>query len=167
MVPATFVMEPKTPYRNSRQFGFSLIEILLVSVLLSLLIGGIITLGRPGEMQKRARDNKRLANLTTLERAVDEFVLDNGTYPAAEGVSYFSTDTGYVIGWIEEDLTEYLPALPTDPVNDAEYFFTYYHDSSGYELNATLEFMEEKMSSDGGNDNTVYEVGNNLFLLSP
>jgi type II secretory pathway pseudopilin PulG len=167
MVPAIFAMEPKIPYKNSQRPGFSLVEILLVSILLSLLVGGIVTLGRPGEMQKRARDNKRLAGLTTLARAIDEFVLDNGSYPAEEEISYFSTDTDYAVGWIEEDLTAYLPALPVDPVNDGDYFFTYYHDPSGYELNATLEFMEEKMSEDGGNDDAVYELGNNLFLLSP
>jgi len=58
--------------------------------------------------------------------------------------------------------------LPLDPVNDATYAYWYKCNNTikTFELSATLESTEyaSKMTTDGGNDATRYEVGTNIQL---
>jgi hypothetical protein len=57
--------------------------------------------------------------------------------------------------------------MPIDPINDPTYYYSYFQNGSGYELNARLEFSPDLMQNDGGNDPDMYEIGNNLLLISP
>ncbi|MCR4305685.1 MAG: hypothetical protein NUV73_01200 [Candidatus Daviesbacteria bacterium] len=76
-------------------------------------------------------------------------------------------------GWVKVNLSSggivLLPALPVDPVNNANYHYTYCASDTGWEINATLESEQLgiKTSSDGGNDADSFEVGSDYFLISP
>ena len=129
----------------------------------------------PAERNKKARDGKRLSDISKIDRAISEFMLDKKRYPDTLNVLRFSNilPTGSISlnksnnGWIYDNLSTYIPMLPTDPINDATYRYSYIRGSSGYELDAKFESMTEEMVNDGGNDNLMYEVGNNLNLISP
>jgi len=160
---------------KSAQQGFTIIELVAAcTIIIIVTFLGIINFN-PTEKSKKARDEKRISDIQTIDRAVTEFMLNNKRYPDTENVLRNSSvlPIGSVAlnnvnkGWIFENLTAYLPTLPTDPINDATYYYSYIHNVSGYELNAQLEIITDEPTNDGGNDTAVYEVGNNLTLISP
>lgn len=64
-----------------------------------------------------------------------------------------------------------MPQLPIDPVNDASYYYTYIMGGS-FELTARLEALKNTFMgnsglsvNDGGDINSLYEVGNDLKLM--
>lgn len=154
--------------------GLSLVELLVTISILMIVISAIFLLIHPDEQQAKSRDNKRMSDLTTLDRAVSEYVMDNGAYPDAVNTLRTSAilpqgQTGPLqqvsSGWIVADFSKYLSNLPTDPVNNATYFYSYKHTNSGYELNAKVEFYTTDAQNDGGNSATLYEIGNDLTIL--
>lgn len=113
-----------------------------------------------------------------------------GTSPARCGVfanTYYTTNASATsatyrkldsTGWIPVSFTQLsigtpFGQLPTDPLNNGNYYYAYAATSSGYlfEVNA---FMESKkygangtndvVSFDGGDNASTYEVGTNLKL---
>jgi prepilin-type N-terminal cleavage/methylation domain-containing protein len=83
-------------------------------------------------------------------------------------------------GWLPVNISllPYPPlfAYPVDPINSYtdKFFYSYVfkRSSTTFELNANLEFKgyklngnEDKVSTDGGDNPNIYEVGNNLNLM--
>lgn len=156
--------------------AFTLVEIVaamaVTFVLLAVILVGFDVFGS----KARARDIKRLSDLDLIDKAINEYALDNNTYPDAQQVLRISTEVASggpsvdnpTSGWIAGDLSSYVTRLPTDPLNSNEYHYFYYHDGkNGYELNCILEFFLADMQNDGGNDPNRYEMGNNLLLITP
>lgn len=159
---------------SKSQAGVTFLEITIVFAIVSIfLIAGTLSVN-PVEKKREARDNKRITDLTTLDRAINEYVLDNGFYPdtintlrSSNSLAVDDTDiSSSSEGWINANLSAYTSRLPLDPINDETYRYYYIHNGSGYELNAVLEILSEG-ESDGGNDALRFELGNNLTLISP
>jgi hypothetical protein len=77
-------------------------------------------------------------------------------------------------GWIKftintgkTGLSKYLATLPVDPTNTGTLVYTYASDGDSYELDTVLESNDNitKMTTDGGNDNNVFEVGTSLTII--
>lgn len=172
-------MVSKTHYKSpdSQKFskGFTLLELTIATTLGVILLAVLIFVINPVEMAKRGRDGQRINDLSVLERIIEEYHVDTGNYPDTESTFRFSNvlPTGASAlnvnrnGWILADFRSYNGKLPADPLNTDVYRYTYYHDATTFELNARLEHQLSTMSSDGGNDSNLYEVGNNLNLISP
>lgn len=161
---------------HNRTSGFTLVELGVgIAILLIISSFAVLTL-RPAEMYASGRDKKRLSDISLLERMITEYYIDNEVYPGVENVIYLSTalpsgNTGPLqnpaTGWIGPgvDFSTYNVKLPTDPENSATYRYSYTFYETTFELNAVLEASPEVMSGDGGDDSSVYEVGNDLTLL--
>lgn len=80
-------------------------------------------------------------------------------------------------GWIDIDFTQIssgapLSNLPTDPVNDNDNYYVWLSNTSEeYEINANMESTryantggDDVESTDGGNDDDWYEIGNDPDL---
>lgn len=155
--------------------GFTQIELLIVLILITLIFSLITLSINPVEKQAQARDNKRMSDLNTLDRAINEYLLDYEFYPDTIDTLRLSTAlpagatqlTDAQTGWILADFKQYTSKLPIDPLNDDTYYYSYLHDESSYELNAVLESLTDYAINDDGNDPTRYEIGNNLMLISP
>jgi type II secretory pathway pseudopilin PulG len=156
--------------------GFTIVELILSVTVLILLFTTVLMLFRPVDLKKRARDNKRLGDISTLDRIINEYKLDNGTYPDLPDIlrqsNHLPTVTSLSLasatkGWIDANVTEYNSMLPIDPLNDDTYYYSYQHNDSGYELNAQLEVFTDQMIEDLGNDPDRYEIGNILTIMSP
>ncbi|OGC63429.1 hypothetical protein A2264_01735 [candidate division WWE3 bacterium RIFOXYA2_FULL_46_9] len=153
--------------------GFTIFEVVLSAIIIMIATGVIVLYVNRSELTAKARDNKRLSNLNTIEQAVIEFKIDNGSYPDLPDTlrtSDVSTTAGYAVyksefGWIAADLSLCGNTLPVDPINDDTYRYSYQHDTNTYELNAVLEYFTEKSQNDGGNNQTVFETGDNLTLI--
>jgi general secretion pathway protein G len=107
-------LEENTVKADSRQGGFTLIEIMVVLVILGLLAAVVVPriVGRTDE----ARRTTAKMEIQNIEQALHLFKLDNGFYP--------TTDQGLealvekpTIGQIPNNWREdgYLPKVPTDP----------------------------------------------------
>jgi len=76
-------------------------------------------------------------------------------------------------GWIPVNFTLgkilTIAVLPTDPLNNKDYFYAYQVKQGRYKLTARFESKTNvlKMTNDGGFEPTLYEVGSNLFIHSP
>lgn len=165
----------KTPDNfTPRSKGLTIVELTLVVFVVVLLFSLVIVLMNPLEYRKKARDNKRISDMATLDRIISEYRIDKGSYPdssdtlrtstilpSVQSVSLYSA----VAGWIDEDLSAYVSKLPTDPINDDTYFYSFIHSNDMYEIRARLESLVDLAQNDGGDDSEFYELGNNLSLL--
>lgn len=153
--------------------GFSLIEFLVVVAILLILATSALIYTNPIENQKKARDQRRLTDVAQLREAFEEFKADNKVYPDLKSTIRYSNVlvmpgsnlTSSDSGWLNENMTGYLNFLPIDPINTDEYIYTYIRDDLSFELNAKLEHFSDIMINDNGNNNNLYEVGDDLTLL--
>lgn len=170
------------------QRGFTLVELLVVIAIIAILAAVVVLIINPLELVRRGRDAARLADLAHLQSAINIAVQEatgSGTvgvlckssvaYPcggaAGQGQSNVGSRLSDGTGWVKVDLSSQksvsVPTLPADPVNDATYHYTYCADKDAWEIDAVLESVQQsgKMTADGGEDSTKYEVGSNLGLI--
>jgi len=154
--------------------GFTLVELLLVISLVSILSGLCLAIINPRSFFARARDSKRLANMALLMETVERYNIDNGSYPDAMDVMRVSSSLppgqiGPLVdaenGWIAGGLSKYTSVIPIDPVNSDFLVYRYKRLEGSYELDCYMEYYKENAQSDGGNNETRFEVGNDMTLL--
>ena len=89
--------------------GFTLIEILVVIGIIAILAVIVLIAINPARQFAQARNTQRTSNVNAILNAIGQYTADNkGTLP--------SIPNGEVNTALCDDLlTEYLPALPTDP----------------------------------------------------
>lgn len=163
--------------------GFTLVELLIVVAIITVLATMVFIMLNPLELIRQSRDASRMADLGSLSRVINIAiqqspntlnVLCNGQYGSCSDRSdSLEANVRNVdgAGWIKVDLADMqgidLAVLPVDPVNKDGFAYVYATDGNKYELNATLESkkFQIKMSSDGGNNITAYEVGTKYTLL--
>ncbi len=168
----------KTVKKSSR--GFTLIELLVVIAVIAVLAGALLLAINPQSIIQKGRDSKRLQDVDTLVKALNLSLTDGEITLTAQGASCTTCNsstgtqavdgTGFVkfaIPTGKVGLTKYLPALPVDPLNTAANVYTYGATTAGFEVNAVLEHADNasKMSTDGGNDAAVYEIGTARDIL--
>lgn len=154
--------------------GFTYVELVVTIAIMGILLTVMYGIFQPTEQRAKARDEVRLGNLTTLERIINEYAMDNKVYPDAEDITRVSNllpggNAGplesITQGWIAQNLSSYAAKLPTDPINDDTYHYFYRHTLHTYEIDARLEYYTDKAQNDGGNDPNMYEVGNDLTVI--
>lgn len=111
--------------------GFTILELIICIALVLFLTTTLIILVNPSSAKARARDEKKLSDISKFDVEVSTYKLEHYVYT---------------------DLT------PPPGV-------TYVHTNDAYELNTTLEYYSDKAQNDGGNNPSVYEIGNDLDLI--
>ena len=157
----------------SQRSGFTLIELMVVFLILTLVYSFVVLAIKPGEIRQKAHDVARIADINKISAAIEAYISDRGVPPDVANVirgSTISVGLGSPSlsngqGWIGEDLSRYLEKLPLDPINVNPYFYRYRHNGVKYEIDALLEFYFEAASKDGGNDSLRYERGTDLTIL--
>ncbi len=112
--------------KKKKNSGFTLMELLIVIAILGLL--ATIGLGSFRSSQIKGRDAQRKSDLAQIQKALEMYYNDYGSYPESlpEGGS----------SWQDEKGTLYMKEVPKDPKN-----FDYCYEKSGnwYYLYAKLE----------------------------
>lgn len=159
---------------NKAQQGFTLIEFLVTVAVMLIFFTIAVLIINPAQERAKARDNKRLSDMALIDRVINEYLLDHGAYPDAEDTLRNSTALpdaqtlgldNSSSGWIDQNLAKYTARLPIDPLNNATYKYEYIHDTSSYEINCRLEELTSYLESDSGDNDSKYELGNNLVLI--
>ncbi|EKE05256.1 MAG: hypothetical protein ACD_19C00380G0003 [uncultured bacterium] len=162
--------------------GFTLVELLVVIAIIAILAAVVVLIINPLELTRRGRDAARLSDLANLQQAINVAVqeatgsaatilCEGGTVPCP-GSSNTGTRNSDGTGWVKVNLSAQksvsVPTLPVDQLNTVVNHYTYCSDGSGWEINTALESQKEsgKAGADGGNEDTLYEVGSDLTLIA-
>jgi prepilin-type N-terminal cleavage/methylation domain-containing protein len=171
--------------KNKTAQGFTLVELLVVIAIIAILAAVVVLIINPLELTRRGRDAARLTDLANLQQAINVAVQE-ATDSAEQilcsegltgGVCTAKSSTGgrnsNGTGWVKVNLSAQtsvsVSTLPVDPTNSdgaTGYHYTYCSDGSSWEINSKLESQQQsgKMSNDGGDDTTLYEVGSKAGL---
>lgn len=93
--------------------GFTLVEILLVTGVLTILMGAILVIVKPAFLFGQARDSRRKNDLKQIQAALEQYKQDHNTYPATPG---WQNSTG-ASPWLAGLDATYIKFLPIDPTN--------------------------------------------------
>ncbi len=98
-----------TSHRRAR--GFTLLELLVVVVIIGLLAG--LVAPRYFDSVSKSKSKIAKAQIESLDKALDQYRLDVGSYPTAEqGLSALNTQPSGVAKWQGPYLKKALPADP-------------------------------------------------------
>lgn len=90
---------------NKKQKGFTLVEMIIVTVIIGILAGIVITVINIPRVQAKSRDSKRIGDLKRIQTALELYFADNRGYPVR-------------VSWVNvSDLTEidsYIDPIPVD-----------------------------------------------------
>ncbi|MCC7015127.1 MAG: prepilin-type N-terminal cleavage/methylation domain-containing protein [Planctomycetes bacterium] len=117
--------------RPNRRAGFTLIELIVVVLILAVLAGVLVP--RVSNRLASARDTRRMEDITALRDAIEQYFLDEGSYPAASSNASFGGWDVSHDGDLIPNLVKggYLKEVPADPLNDDTYHYRYYVYSNG------------------------------------
>lgn len=129
--------------KNKNQKGFTLVELLVVIAIIGIL--ATLLLLQLGVARQRARDAKRIVDISQVRTAVELYFDDSGQYPQ---VATF-------IGLATLVVPKYMTQLPSDPLNNGNYTYNYaYNGLTKYHLWAELEQSAAALKSDADIDST-------------
>lgn len=125
------------------QKGFTLVELLVVIAIIGIL--ATLLLLQLGVARQRARDAKRIVDISQVRTAAELYFDDNGQYP---GIATFA-GLGAVL------VPKYMTNLPVDPLNTGNYSYNYaFTGQVKFHLWAELEQSAAALKSDADIDST-------------
>jgi general secretion pathway protein G len=110
----------------NKQGGFTLLELLIVIVIIGIL--ALLIIPNITSAPKKARDTTRKTDITAVRKGLEEYFVNNNSYPAA--LTDLQTGSAPII-----------KTLPVDPKNTGAFVYTYTpaNTNTTYTLNACLE----------------------------
>ena len=119
--------------------GFTILELLVVAVIISLLASIALTFVRSGH--ERSRDGKRLKETREIRSALELYYTDRGNYPTDPNELEVIIDRE---DYVSLELTEanYFSVMPIDPLQKDPRVYTYTTDANGKGF--TLRFCLER-----------------------
>lgn len=122
--------------------GFTLIELLVSMSILAVL--ATVGLTSFKQSQLRSADVKRKSDLEQIQRALEMFYNDNGSYPSSSSTGTIligSTSFDWGSEFKDSKETVYMKELPVDPVRNPDY--CYFSSGNYYKLYAKLQNSED------------------------
>jgi len=112
----------------NKKNGFTLIEILIVVMIIGVLSGVMLRVMNISDINKKARDSQRVADIRRIQTALELSYVDTRVYPTAPTLlSITSTDT--LSTFLESG--SYISDVPVDPMRATNTTYAYRYVSSG------------------------------------
>ncbi|HVZ11782.1 MAG TPA: type II secretion system protein [Patescibacteria group bacterium] len=124
--------------------GFTLVELVIVIAIVGVLAVLIISYINPPAQLQRARDTQRKSDLAQIQRALEQYYNDFGSYPLSksdDGSYIIKDSTGATHAW-NTPWTPYINTLPIDPTSTQKY--VYVSNGATFYLYAHLERTDDK-----------------------
>lgn len=161
--------------------GFTLLELLVTITIMAILATMSIVVINPTEIVKKARDAKRISDITQLKQAIDLSLAEDGDILGDFGSSATDTRLTDGTGFVKINISKNMPLLPNPSKNSQtitnsnnnlivdSYYFQAEVNSLKYELKTSFESIEfkNKLTTDGGNESDYYETGSVLIFTLP
>lgn len=114
--------------------GFTLIELLVVIAIIGILAS--VVLASLNTARAKGRDAMRISQLKEMQKALEMYATDNGTYPSS-GSAWHGTTTGCFGGNGKTTLNPlvtggYISAIPEDPQPSGNLCYLYRSDGTNY-----------------------------------
>lgn len=133
-------------FKKTFKKGFSLIELLVVITIIAIL--SVVAYTAVGGQTIKAKNSRRMQDLSTIQTALEIFFIEKGEYPS-------ELDDG-TAGSDDDLVPKYMPKMALDPWGVP---YAYAKSGKQYQLAATIESEDE-------NPNTAYIIGNYTGLDS-
>jgi type II secretion system protein G len=118
--------------------GFTLIELIVVIGVMVILASSVFAILDPvGQLQK-ANDGKRKADLSGVQKSLEQYYQDFGRYPASSQNEIVDFKTNTPLPW-GSSWQPYMNELPADPTNTRKYIYVVRSDMQAYWIYASLE----------------------------
>ncbi|HVZ11781.1 MAG TPA: prepilin-type N-terminal cleavage/methylation domain-containing protein [Patescibacteria group bacterium] len=133
--------------RTSASSGFTLVELLVVIVIISVL--ATLLMANFVGVRQRGRDAQRKSNILAIQQALELYRSDNGTYPSS---SFTLTCGGQIKS--PDGSTTYMTKIPCDPLganqayNNGNYYYGSTDNGVTYSIGACIENTNDTDSND-------------------
>lgn len=135
--------------------GFTLIELLVVIAILGIVAAVLLTDINPVAQLQKSSDAHRKTDLESLQRALELYYQDNGSYPVSTNnlITINGTQLNWGSAWNSAAAGQpYMNSLPKDP-SSPTYKYVYYSPAGGqsYYLYAHLQRTNDPQACNSGN----------------
>lgn len=100
--------------------GFTIVELLIVIVVIAILAA--ITIVAYTGITTRANFSSMRSDVTAIQKIVELYYAENGTYPSASGSTAWRCSTSYPTDFVP-NVSSYTTALPNDPAGNGSYCY--------------------------------------------
>ncbi|OGZ18789.1 MAG: hypothetical protein A2175_00710 [Candidatus Nealsonbacteria bacterium RBG_13_42_11] len=128
--------------QKKKNIGFTLIEILVVIAIIGLLSSVVLVSIKGGA--EKARDARRQEDLNTIQKALEMYEIDHGSYPISVLSEESFKDTSLGSSWNENPQNywdqnsalqklvdeKYLSTIPIDPINNSKTSHFYWYQTN-------------------------------------
>jgi general secretion pathway protein G len=143
-----------------KQGGFTLLELLIVIVIIGIL--ALLIIPNITSAPKKARDTQRKTDITTIRKALEEYFVNNNSYPSTSGVA--ATVLGGGSGPLTSGSAPLMKEVPADPKGGSPSQYVYQYTPSGtpatsYTIGACLENSGDQGAGTGAGNATGAPTG--------
>lgn len=131
--------------------GFTLFELLVSISIIGLLVA--VSTVSFGNMQKKGRDAKRREDMQVVQKGFEQYYSQHN----------YTYDSNTTCGTMLADTTLFPGGVPTDPKNNAVYFYTFGCTSSTTYCVCAL--LEQTGSGNASNNSCTFATGGNYFCV--
>ena len=162
------------------QKGFTLIEILVVVLIISVLSGLVLGVVNSSGIRSKARDAQRKADLKQIQTALELYFADNRRYPpsGSSGSAWQQVNNTNPAGWMEHSLENggYINDVPVDPMlsgthpgpcNDPTVFRSNFRTNAAGSVYVLTSLMEIVTSNDDSECSSLNNWGSLSNCGSP
>lgn len=122
-----------------KQSGFSLIELLIVIVIISILTALLAV--SYTTIQRNARDTQRKSDLTAVAGVLERYYSEHSAYPSSNAGKIDCSGSG--LEWGTDGVVcggkNYIRQLPSDPIGTTQYCYEATNSNQKYNLLANME----------------------------